>query len=925
MARKIIPLRRKKQEPKLSRAEQSQRANRTILRRTLVLMALFGVVVFIPLIVTLYNLMIRDHDYYEAQAIDNQTRYTSLSASRGQIFDRNMNVFASSKTVETVFIDPNEIAQEMAKPENSNLLDHIARGLSEILDVSTDFVYKQASDKAFRYKVIRRKIPEELADEVRNFVSENEIKGVYLETDAQRYYPYSSLAAQVLGFVSRDNVGQEGLEAYYDSELEGTAGKVVTSKGNYGSEMLYTYEKYYDASDGDSFVLTIDATVQSYLEKNLQNAIDKYGILNGAFGIVMDVNTGEIVAMSTMGSYDPNHYQDVYDEETAQTLEEQYQKALLLREGSPEYDAAMKAYNEAVAAARLKQWRNRCVSDGYEPGSTFKLVTMAAALDSGSVTVNDSFYCGGHEDFKGRDQTLSCWKSAGHGAETLEEALGNSCNIAFGHIGLRIGGEEFYDYINSFGFLEQTGVDLPGEAKGLFFSKADLSGASTASLISASFGQTFRITPIQLVRAVAAIVNGGYLLEPHIVSSVLDADGNERASSDEGPACGFVFKTIADPFSGQLNMVRVISGTISSESTLKNMRTEESERLGTLLYLDGKTQTPCKDVLGPGAIIAVGKLKNTRTGDTLSDDKAPFAVAMPQLAPQLITFALAPKEKGDEDKVYAAVQKLLDEDVTLKLSRDEESGDILLSGMGQLHIETAVERAKRRYKVEILLKTPKVPYRETVRGKVQVQGRHKKQSGGRGQFGDCWIEMEGLPRGSGYVFEDAIVGGAIPRNYIPAIDKGVQESAARGFIAGCPVVDFKVRLYDGSYHTVDSSEMAFKVAGSLAFKKAIESLKPVLLEPIVLLCVSVPDEYMGDVIGDLSSRRGKVLGSDSQVGITEIKAHIPMSEVLRYAPDLRSITGGQGVFTMEFDHYEEAPQPIVDKVIAEHQKAKAEE
>lgn len=405
----------------------------------------------------------------------------------------------------------------------------------------------------------------------------------------------------------------------------------------------------------------------------------------------------------------------------------------------------------------------------------------------------------------------------------------------------------------------------------------------------------------------------------------LDANGNERASSDEGPACGLVFKTIADPFSGQLNMVRVISGTISSESMLKNMRTEESERLGTLLYLDGKTQTPCKDVLGPGAIIAVGKLKNTRTGDTLSDDKAPFAVAMPQLAPQLITFALAPKEKGDEDKVYAAVQKLLDEDVTLKLSRDEESGDILLSGMGQLHIETAVERAKRRYKVEILLKTPKVPYRETVRGKVQVQGRHKKQSGGRGQFGDCWIEMEGLPRGSGYVFEDAIVGGAIPRNYIPAIDKGVQESAARGFIAGCPVVDFKVRLYDGSYHTVDSSEMAFKVAGSLAFKKAIESLKPVLLEPIVLLCVSVPDEYMGDVIGDLSSRRGKVLGSDSQVGITEIKAHIPMSEVLRYAPDLRSITGGQGVFTMEFDHYEEAPQPIVDKVIAEHQKAKAEE
>ncbi|MDE7065025.1 MAG: elongation factor G, partial [Desulfovibrionaceae bacterium] len=275
--------------------------------------------------------------------------------------------------------------------------------------------------------------------------------------------------------------------------------------------------------------------------------------------------------------------------------------------------------------------------------------------------------------------------------------------------------------------------------------------------------------------------------------------------------------------------------------------------------------------------------------------------------------------------VYAAMQKLLDEDVTLKLSRDEESSDILLSGMGQLHIELAVEKAKRRYKVDIILKTPKVPYRETVRGKCQVQGRHKKQSGGRGQFGDCWIEMEGLPSGSGYVFEDAIVGGVIPRQYIPAIDKGIQEAAARGYLAGCQVVDFKVRLYDGSYHTVDSSEMAFKVAGSLAFKKAMESLKPTLLEPIVLLSVSVPDENMGDVIGDLSSRRGKVLGSDSQGGITEIKAHVPMSEVLRYAPDLRSMTGGQGVFTMEFDHYEEMPPQLAEKVIAEHQSHKTEE
>lgn len=406
-----------------------------------------------------------------------------------------------------------------------------------------------------------------------------------------------------------------------------------------------------------------------------------------------------------------------------------------------------------------------------------------------------------------------------------------------------------------------------------------------------------------------------------------DGEGNlaERPSSPDQPMACFVFKTLNDQFSGQLSMVRVISGELTADATLKNMRSGEAERMGSLLFVTGKTQTPCKEPLGPGSIVGVAKLKTTRTGDTLCDEKAPFVLPMPALPPQLITFALAPKEKGDEDKVYAAVQKLLDEDVTLKLARDEETGDTLLSGMGQLHIEISVEKAKRRSKVDILLKTPKVPYRETVKGKCQVQGRHKKQSGGRGQFGDCWIEMEGMPRGTGYVYEDGIVGGVIPRQYIPAIDKGIQESAARGYLAGYPVVDFKVRVYDGSYHTVDSSEMAFKVAGSLAFKKGMETLRAVLLEPVALVTVSIPDAYMGDVIGDLSSRRGKVLGSDSQAGITEIKAHVPMSEVLRYAPDLRSMTGGQGVFTMEFDHYEEAPQPIVDKVVAEHQKAKGAE
>ena len=528
MARKIIRLPRTKEQKQANR-EQNQRANRTILRRTLVLMVLCGIVAFVPLIGTLYHLMITEHDYYNEKAIKNQTRSTNLTATRGVIYDANMNVLASSSTVETVFIDPNEIAEQMKQPENSNLLDQIARGLGEILDVEPSFVYEQAADKQYRYKVIKRKISEELADEVRAFISENSITGVYLETDLKRYYPNSSLAAQALGFVSSDNNGSEGLEAYYNEELSGTAGKVVTSKGNYGSEMLYTYEKYYDASDGSSLITTIDSTVQAYVEKNLQNAIDKYDIKNGAFCIVMDVNTGEIKAMATLGSYDPNNYLEIYDDTTALLLENERAAALALPEASAAYEAAIETYKQDVAAARMAQWRDRCVSDGYEPGSTFKLITLASALDSGAVTLNDSFYCGGQEKFTGREQILNCWKSAGHGAQTTAQALGNSCNIAFGHIGLRMGGDTFYDYLKSFGVMEKTGVDLPGEASGLFYERKylnDPANYGTSYLITSSFGQSFRITPMQLVRAVAAIVNGGYVLEPYIVSEVVDADGN---------------------------------------------------------------------------------------------------------------------------------------------------------------------------------------------------------------------------------------------------------------------------------------------------------------------------------------------------------------------------------------------------------------
>ncbi len=515
----------KKKKAKLSGAQQGQRANRTILRRTLFLMILCGVIAFIPLIATLYKLMIVDHDHYEELAINNQTRYTKLTAARGEVYDRNMNILAASTTVETVFIDPNEIAKEMESPENSGLLDTIANGLSGILDVDANFVREQAADKKYRYKVIQRKISEELADEVRTFINDNKVKGVYLESDAKRYYPYASLGAQLLGFVSDDNVGTEGIEAYYNSYLEGTAGKVVTTKGNYGSEMLYTYEKYYDASDGDSLVLTIDTTVQSYLEKNLQAAIDRYEIQNGAFGIVMDVNSGAIVAMATLGSYDPNDHLTIYDDVLNERLEQQYQQMLRYEKGTEEFETAKKEYNEAVAAARLKQWRNRCVSDGYEPGSTFKVISLAEALDCGAATLNDSYYCSGAEKIADRQQVVHCWKVAGHGAQTTAQALGNSCNIAFGHIGVQLGGTRFYEYAKDFGIMERTGIDLPGEARGYFFDFDTLT-KGYASVISGAFGQTFRVTPIQQARAIAAVVNGGYVLEPYVVSQVLDADGN---------------------------------------------------------------------------------------------------------------------------------------------------------------------------------------------------------------------------------------------------------------------------------------------------------------------------------------------------------------------------------------------------------------
>ena len=500
------------------------RADRGMLSRTGIVMILCGIVAFLPVAGMLTNLMVFRHEEYAQRALNNQTRTTTVTASRGSIYDRNMNVLAVSASVENVFLDPKELH------DNDEDIDLIANTLGGILNLEPSWIKEQAADITMRYKMLARKQSAEVTDQIRTFINENDIIGIHLEPDSQRIYPNGTLAAQVIGFTNASNVGAEGIEAYYNSLLEGTEGKVITTKGNYETEMPYSYEKYYEASDGDSVVLTLDTTVQYYLEKNMESAIERYDVQNGAFGLVMDVKTGEILAMSTLGSYDPNNYLEIGDGDVQTELDQLQQAYLLQPEGSAAYEEAKAAYDEALVEARLAQWRNRVVSDGYEPGSTFKIITMAAALEEGTTTVNDSFYCGGSEMFSGRSQPLHCWRHEGHGAETTAQALQNSCNLALAHIGLDLGGAAFYEYVQAFGLLETTGVGMSGESAGYFFSEDTITNPNAngydAAVIASSFGQTFEVTPIQLVRAIAAVVNGGYLMQPYIVSQVLDAGGN---------------------------------------------------------------------------------------------------------------------------------------------------------------------------------------------------------------------------------------------------------------------------------------------------------------------------------------------------------------------------------------------------------------
>jgi elongation factor G len=405
-----------------------------------------------------------------------------------------------------------------------------------------------------------------------------------------------------------------------------------------------------------------------------------------------------------------------------------------------------------------------------------------------------------------------------------------------------------------------------------------------------------------------------------VKAGAVDAGPTQLEPDPDADLVAFVFKTLADPYAGRINLFRVYQGTLTPDTQLYNCRTHSKERVGQLLVPQGKEMGHA-DEFGPGSIGAVAKLKETHANDLLcATDRDDIELSLPPLPAPVMAFAVEPKAKGDEDKVFTSLRRLQEEDPTIDLHRDEQTGEQIVAGLTQIHVEVITGRLKDRFGVEVNLKPPRVPYRETIKGTAKAHGRYKKQTGGRGQFGDCHIEIAPIDDPQGFEFENAIKGGVIPSGFIPAVEKGIQESMAQGVVAGYPLRGVKVRLYDGSYHSVDSSEMAFKMAGSMAFKQAVEQAQPALLEPIMTVTVSVPEAHVGDVIGDLNSRRGHPLGMEPKGSMTEIKAEVPMAEMLSYAPDLRSITGGQGDYSMEFARYEEVPGHLAQKVVAEAQK-----
>ena len=552
------------------KSDAARRANQVVRSRTVLVMVLLGVCTFLLLFWKLYDLQINRHEELQGRAVNQQTLSAVVTASRGTIYDRNGYIMAASATAETVLLSPRDVAAYVKSQEKSieearekaaekgqtytapQVRDqvYIARGLSRILGVDQEKIEKWMADTDDAYVIVKKKVEQAETDQVRRFMngeidqegneltfvnedgrtvlkenpkkSPTKLQGIWLQPDSKRYYPYSSLAANVLGFVNADNQGGVGLEAKYNDVLEGTAGMTVSAKNAAGTEMLYQFEQYYDAEDGHDLVLTLDVEVQSYLEKGIESMLEKFDAANGATGIVMDVNTGAIVGMASYPNYDSNQYGMILDT----TLQEALDKSLAEIEKNRSNYESEEAYQEAVSAARSNAvntaWRNKCIDSTYEPGSTFKPITLAAALEEGLVNKNSTFNCTG--SVKVGKWTIHCSKKAGHGLQSLEVAVGNSCNPAFINIGQRLGGEKFYEYMKAFGLTEPTGVDMIGETKGIV-SKTSLMN-DAASLASYSFGQTFNVTPLELIRAQAACINGGYLYTPYVVEQELDGEGN---------------------------------------------------------------------------------------------------------------------------------------------------------------------------------------------------------------------------------------------------------------------------------------------------------------------------------------------------------------------------------------------------------------
>ena len=537
-----------------SRSEKAPSSpNRTMLHRTLFLMAVCGILAFAVLIGRLYILQVRDHDKYEELAISQQLRETGSSAERGTIYDCNMNILAMSANVDNIYLSPAEI--EMYGEDR----ELIASELSEILGLEREDILKKTENTGSWYVTVARKVEKETADKVRAFKNEYDLKGVRLESDTKRYYPYSSLACHVIGFVGTDNYGLDGVEAQYDSALSGTQGRYMRLTNAYGTDLLFDrYEGYTGAENGLDLVTTIDLTIQHYVEKSLYQAVEDYDIQNGAGAIAMDVNTGKILAMASVGGYDLNNFLDVSDEA---------QSAI---DAAP----AQEEKERLLAEAQRLQWRNKTVSDTYEPGSTFKIITLSMALEEGKVSLDDSFFCGGSVQVPGRTSPVRCWKTAGHGSQSLTQAVQHSCNAAFVNIGLRVGAQTFYKYCDAFGFLElcgdssqqltaRTGIDLGGESGSIWWSEDTFySEKNKSQLAAASFGQTFTVTPLQMITAVSACVNGGYLMQPYVVESLLDSDGSavynhkptivRRVLSEETSktVCSILEQVVGDPDEG---------------------------------------------------------------------------------------------------------------------------------------------------------------------------------------------------------------------------------------------------------------------------------------------------------------------------------------------------------------------------------------